>query len=122
MAVLLVGGFFRSLQFTALNAIGYADIEQPTMSRATSFAAVGQQLSCRRASSLGAAALESGARLHGGGALRLADFDAGLSHRGGVVASSCRSSGPSENAGADGRTRASSRGERRVEGPTGAVA
>ena len=39
------GGFFRSLEFTALNAISYADIEQPQMSRATSFASVSQQMS-----------------------------------------------------------------------------
>ncbi len=43
--VLLTGGFFRSLQFTALNAIGYADIDPPHMSRATSFASVSQQMS-----------------------------------------------------------------------------
>ena len=39
------GGFFRSLEFTALNAISYADIDQPRMSRATSFASVSQQMS-----------------------------------------------------------------------------
>jgi MFS family permease len=42
---LLIGGFFRSLEFTALNAIGYADVSQPRMSRATSFASVSQQMS-----------------------------------------------------------------------------
>src|SRR6201996_3443759 len=36
LLTLLAGGFFRSLQFTALNVIGYADIEPPRMSRATS--------------------------------------------------------------------------------------
>jgi hypothetical protein len=45
LLLLLTGGFFRSLQFTALNAISYADIEQPRMSRATSFASVSQQMS-----------------------------------------------------------------------------
>jgi MFS family permease len=45
LLILLTGGFFRSLQFTALNAISYADIEQPRMSRATSFASVSQQMS-----------------------------------------------------------------------------
>jgi EmrB/QacA subfamily drug resistance transporter len=43
--VLLTGGFFRSLQFTALNAISYADVDPPNMSRATSFASVSQQMS-----------------------------------------------------------------------------
>jgi EmrB/QacA subfamily drug resistance transporter len=42
---LLIGGFFRSLEFTALNAIGYSDVEQARMSRATSFASVSQQMS-----------------------------------------------------------------------------
>ena len=42
---LLSGGFFRSLEFTALNAISYADIDPPRMSRATSFASVSQQMS-----------------------------------------------------------------------------
>ena len=32
--LLLVGGFFRSLQFTAINALGYADIMPLRMSRA----------------------------------------------------------------------------------------
>jgi EmrB/QacA subfamily drug resistance transporter len=37
VAILFVGGFFRSLQFTCINAISVADIEQPDMSQATSF-------------------------------------------------------------------------------------
>ncbi|MGA2792756.1 MAG: MFS transporter [Roseiarcus sp.] len=45
LAALLLGGFFRSLEFTALNAISYADIDSPRMSRATSFASVSQQMS-----------------------------------------------------------------------------
>jgi hypothetical protein len=74
MVVLLVGGFFRSLQFTALNTIGYADIPAPAMSGATSFAAVGQQLSLSAGVAVGAAALEATRALHGGGALRAEDF------------------------------------------------
>jgi MFS family permease len=45
LLTLLAGGFFRSLEFTALNAISYADIDPPRMSRATSFASVSQQMS-----------------------------------------------------------------------------
>jgi EmrB/QacA subfamily drug resistance transporter len=44
MAVLGVGGFFRSLQFTALNGLAYADIEQDEMSRATTTSSMMQQL------------------------------------------------------------------------------
>lgn len=43
--VLLVGGFFRSLQFTAINALGYSDIPQHRLSHATSLSSVLQQIS-----------------------------------------------------------------------------
>jgi EmrB/QacA subfamily drug resistance transporter len=42
--VLLLGGFFRSLQFTAVNTLTFADVSHAGMSRASSFAAMGQQL------------------------------------------------------------------------------
>lgn len=74
MTILLVGGFFRSLEFTALNAIGYADIDQQAMSRATSFSAVGQQLSLSAGVAVGAAVLEVVRDLHGGGAPQAEDF------------------------------------------------
>jgi len=45
LAVLIVSGYFRSLQFTSVNTIAYADMPRERMSRATSFASVGQQLS-----------------------------------------------------------------------------
>jgi EmrB/QacA subfamily drug resistance transporter len=43
-AILLTGGFFRSLQFTALNGLGFADIDQPQMSRASTMSTMGQRL------------------------------------------------------------------------------
>jgi EmrB/QacA subfamily drug resistance transporter len=43
--LLLFAGFFQSLQFTATQAMGYADIEQPQMSTATSIASMTQQMS-----------------------------------------------------------------------------
>lgn len=42
--ILGVGGVFRSLQFTAVNTLTYADLDQQAMSRASSFAAMAQQL------------------------------------------------------------------------------
>jgi EmrB/QacA subfamily drug resistance transporter len=45
MGLLLVGGILRSLQFTALNAIGYAEVAPRQMAAATSLASTGQQLS-----------------------------------------------------------------------------
>lgn len=44
MIVLLVGGFFRSLQFTSLNGLAYADIDQARMSRASTMSSMAQQL------------------------------------------------------------------------------
>jgi EmrB/QacA subfamily drug resistance transporter len=44
MALLLIGGFFRSLQFTALNSLTYADIAAPQMSAATSMSSMVQQM------------------------------------------------------------------------------
>jgi EmrB/QacA subfamily drug resistance transporter len=44
LLVLLVSGFFRSLQFTALNSMAFADVPSPQMSRASSLSAVFQQL------------------------------------------------------------------------------
>ena len=43
MTVLAVGGFFRSLQFTSLNGMAYADLEQSQMSRGTTTASMAQQ-------------------------------------------------------------------------------
>ena len=43
MMALAVGGFFRSLQFTSLNGMAYADLEQDQMSRGTTTASMGQQ-------------------------------------------------------------------------------
>src|SRR3546814_19231830 len=42
---LLAYGFFRSLQFTCINTLAYADMPQTRMSQATSFASTTQQLS-----------------------------------------------------------------------------
>ncbi len=44
VGVLLVGGFFRSLQFTSLNGMAYADIEADRMSRASTMSSMAQQL------------------------------------------------------------------------------
>ena len=40
VAILLIGGFFRSLQFTSVNTLAYAEIEPPLMSRATTIVSV----------------------------------------------------------------------------------
>jgi EmrB/QacA subfamily drug resistance transporter len=43
MVALGVGGFFRSLQFTSLNGMAYAELEQAQMSRGTTTASMTQQ-------------------------------------------------------------------------------
>jgi EmrB/QacA subfamily drug resistance transporter len=59
LAALFVGGFFRSLQFTALNALAYADVGAAEMSKATSFTAVAQQLSLASGVAIAAAMVEA---------------------------------------------------------------
>jgi MFS family permease len=56
--VLLSGGFFRSLQFTSINTIAYAEIEPAKMSRATAMVAAAQQLSLSTGVAVGALVVE----------------------------------------------------------------
>jgi EmrB/QacA subfamily drug resistance transporter len=65
-ALLLIGGFFRSLQFTAINALSYADISAEQMSQATTMTAVAQQISLSLGISIGAISLELAAEANGG--------------------------------------------------------
>ncbi len=74
IAVLLVGGFFRSLEYTSLNTIAYADMDRANMSRATSMVAVGQQLSISIGVALGAALVDLTLRLRGHTTITAADF------------------------------------------------
>ena len=74
LAVLLVGGLTRSLQFTAINAIAYADVSGPRLSSATSFTAVLQQLSGSIGITIAAMALEATGALRGTSATDLGNF------------------------------------------------
>ncbi|MGO9135916.1 MAG: MFS transporter [Methylovirgula sp.] len=74
MLLLLTGGFVRSLEFTSLNAIAYAEIDSVAMSRATSFTAVAQQLSLSLGIAVGAFVIDFARDLRGGGALETVDF------------------------------------------------
>ncbi len=73
-AALFVGGLSRSLQFTGINAIAYADVPAERLSSATSFSAVMQELSGSIGVTLAAMALETVQRLMGGDALATAHF------------------------------------------------
>jgi EmrB/QacA subfamily drug resistance transporter len=59
MIILVVGGFFRSLQFTAINTVAYAEVETAQMSRATTLVSVNQQLAISAGVALGAFSVES---------------------------------------------------------------
>jgi EmrB/QacA subfamily drug resistance transporter len=74
VAILLSGGFFRSLQFTSINTIAYAEIEPPKMSRATAMVAVAQQLSLSTGVAVGALVVETTLRLKDTTTITVADF------------------------------------------------
>ena len=74
VAVLLTGGFFRSLQFTSINTIAYAEIEPHQMSRATALFAAAQQLSLSTGVAVGALVVEITLRLKGQPTMTAADF------------------------------------------------
>jgi EmrB/QacA subfamily drug resistance transporter len=74
MAVLLVGGFFRSLEFSSINAIAYADIEPRRVGRATSLASVAQQLSLSTGVAVGALAVDLTMRLRDSPTITADDF------------------------------------------------
>lgn len=73
LPVLFAGGFLRSLQFTAMNAMAYADMESPQMSHATSLYTVIQHLSLSAGVVLAAVVLE--AAQFAKGELVLSPFD-----------------------------------------------
>ena len=71
---LLAGGFFQSLQFTALNTVAYADIPQERMSSATSFYAIFQQLMLSMGIVCAATFLAISLAVSGHGTPHLSDF------------------------------------------------
>jgi MFS family permease len=72
--VLLIGGCFRSLQFTSLNAISYADVDKQRLSQATSMASVAQQLSIGMGVVLAGFALQMSNEIQGHATLVAQDF------------------------------------------------
>ena len=72
--LLFVGGFFRSLQFTSINTIAYADVEARRVGRATALVSVAQQLAVSSGVAVGALAVELTVHFKGSNALQAADF------------------------------------------------
>jgi len=74
VALLLIGGFFRSLQFTSINTLAYAEVEKARVSRATSLVSVAQQLAISSGVAFGALAVELVVHWRGDGTLQASDF------------------------------------------------
>ncbi|MFT3974336.1 MAG: MFS transporter [Amaricoccus sp.] len=75
MACLLAGGILRSISFTGVNALVFAEIDERDSGQATAINAVFQQISLATGVALAGGVLDFAARLHGG-PLRLEDFHA----------------------------------------------
>ncbi len=85
--VLLVGGFFRSLQFTSFNAISFADVPPERMSKATSLSSTFTNMSIALGIAVGAATVEIASAWRGGALLR-EDFAAAFVLTGFITACS----------------------------------
>ena len=72
--VLLVSGCLRSLQFTALQALSFADTTREDMSQATSIASMTQRLAQSLGIAIGAYALELSSLAQGHSSIVAADF------------------------------------------------
>jgi EmrB/QacA subfamily drug resistance transporter len=71
---LLSGGFFRSLQFTALGSLAYADVPNSMMSSASSLSSMAQQLFLSFGVALGAMLLHMSLGARGAAHLSVHDF------------------------------------------------
>jgi EmrB/QacA subfamily drug resistance transporter len=71
---LLMGGFFRSLQFTALGTLAYADVPNSSMSGASTLSSMAQQLFLSLGVALGAMLLHISLGARGSGHLSVHDF------------------------------------------------
>ena len=74
LLLLFVGGFFRSLQFTSINTLAYAEVDPQRAGRATSLVSVAQQLAISSGVAVGAMAVEFTLHLRGGTTFDAADF------------------------------------------------
>jgi len=88
IGILMLGGFFRSLQFTSINALAYAEVPTSRMSRATALAAVGQQVSLATGVAIGALTVEIVVRMKDQATIMASDFPPGFLLVGLIAASS----------------------------------
>jgi EmrB/QacA subfamily drug resistance transporter len=76
IGTLLAGGFFRSLQFTSLNTVAYADIPQSMMSGASTLSSMAQQFFLSLGVTVAALVLHVSLVLRGSSTLNATDFGA----------------------------------------------
>ena len=74
VAVLILSGCLRSLQFTSLGAISFAEITRQTMSQASSVSSMAQRLAQSMGVAVGAYALQISSDLQGHSAIVASDF------------------------------------------------
>lgn len=77
-SLLLIGGFFRSLQFTGVNSLAFADIEPEQMSQASSFSATAQQIGISLGMGIATVTLDLSMQLHGAERVSVGDIHAGF--------------------------------------------
>ena len=76
--LLLIGGFFRSLQFTGVNSLAFADIEPEQMSQASSFAATAQQIGISLGMGIATVTLDLSMQMRGASHLSIGDIHTGF--------------------------------------------
>jgi EmrB/QacA subfamily drug resistance transporter len=74
----VAGGFFRSLQFTSVNALAYADVPEASISRASTLSNVAQQLSLSLGVAVAAFAMEAAMEINGRAMLTAEDIRMGF--------------------------------------------
>jgi hypothetical protein len=74
VAILMASGFLRSLQFTAQQALSYADVTRENMSQATSIASMSQRLAQTLGIAFSAYMLEVASQVQGHSSVGAADF------------------------------------------------
>jgi hypothetical protein len=74
LVVLLAWGFFRSLQYTSITALSFAEVEPEAMSSATSITSMAQPLAQSLGVSIAAVVLQTSLAWRGGESLVAGDF------------------------------------------------
>ncbi len=86
IAILLMAGFFRSLQFTSVNTLGFVDVPQDKMSVASGFSAMMQQLGISLGVGIAASTINLSQLIRGGENLITTDIIVGFIVIGGCCA------------------------------------